>query len=99
MPDLETVEKVVKGDTFFNTQFPQPTRSATLASAHHAKWPLALAPSHAWEVLASAWHVRGHPEVFVEGLRRADMRPQGEVNPSPLCWDFPLEECSRLSVG
>lgn len=68
------------------------------ASAHHATWPLALAPRHAWELLASAWHVRGHPDIFVEGLRRADMRAQGAVNPSPPSWDSALEECSRLSV-
>ena len=43
MQNLETVEKVVKGNTFLNVQLPQLIRRATLAPAHQANWLLVLA--------------------------------------------------------
>lgn len=55
MQDLETVEKVIKGDTFLNMQLPQPVRSAAPAPAHQANWLLVLALGHASKWLASVW--------------------------------------------
>lgn len=86
---------------FLTRSFSQPTRSAALAPAHQANWPLVLAPGHASELLAGDFHVRGHQKnIFVKRVREGETRGHREKPiPFPSSGISPFRNIIRGQLG